>query len=448
MAILVPIMLFGWFPFTIFLFLSCKPHYAVLISVIGGWLLLPQAGYNLPGLPEYNKSMTIALGLIIGGRISMDRRTSSFRWKIYDLPMIIWCLCPIATSVTNQLGLYDGLSSSMVTILTCGIPYIAGRIYFNNPKTLNDISLAIIFGGLLYVPLCLFEIRMSPQLSNIFYGFFPHSFLQHFRYGGYRPIVFMQHGLAVSLWMAVSSVLAFWLWRSGDIKYLKSVPMSIIFAALALTCVHCKSANGWTVLFIGCGIYFLSSGFNSSKPVLLLLFVVPIYIGFRLKGIVTAHELETFFANFFDAERVASLGIRLYQEDLFTLKALERPVFGWGGYGRAWPIDPYTGEKMVQMIDALWLGIFSSKGFLGLISFVCSMLFGPWLALRYGLDKKNDYSFSAQSVVVLSLVVVFFMIDSLVNGMFNPVYVLISGALVNCHIHQKEKTIEIASEKK
>ena len=442
MTILVPIMLFGWIPFTIFLFLSCKPHHAALVSVIGGWLLLPQTGYNLPGLPEYNKSMAIALGLILGGRISGHKQASSFQWRIYDLPMIMWCLCPIATSLTNQLGLYDGISSFFREVVRWGVPYLAGRIYFNSTGALRDLCLGIIIGGLLYVPLCLFEIRMSPQLSNIFYGFFPHSFVQHFRYGGYRPIVFMQHGLAVSLWMAVSSMLALWVWQSSDIKNLKGVHMSLIFAILAVTCVLCKSANGWIVLFLGCGSYFIYSNFKSRTPFLLLLLSVPIYICIRLSGFVTAHNVETLFSKFLDANRVASLAVRLLQEDLFSEKAIERPVFGWGGYGRSWPVDPYTGEKMVEMIDAFWIGCFSTRGFVGLISFVCSMLLGPWLALRYGLDKKNDYDFSAQSVVVLSLVVVFFMIDSLVNGMFNPLYVLITGVLVSQHIHQKKQAVE------
>ena len=153
MTIFVPIMLFGWVPFTIFLFFSCKPHHAVLISIIGGWLFLPHSGYNLPGLPEYNKIMVIALGLVFGGRISGHRRASSFRWEIYDLPMIIWCLSPIATSVTNQLGFYDGISSSFGEVLQWGVPYLAGRIYFNSTSILRDLCLGIIIGGLLYVPL-------------------------------------------------------------------------------------------------------------------------------------------------------------------------------------------------------------------------------------------------------------------------------------------------------
>ena len=78
---------------------------------------------------------------------------------------------------------------------------------------------------------------MSPQLSNMFYGFFPHSWQQHVREGHFRPIVFMQHGLMVSLWMAVSSVTAFWLWRSEQLKEIKNIPMGVVFILLSITCL-------------------------------------------------------------------------------------------------------------------------------------------------------------------------------------------------------------------
>ncbi|MBV5327317.1 MAG: hypothetical protein JZU65_06720, partial [Chlorobium sp.] len=83
-----------------------------------------------------------------------------------------------------------------------GVPFLAGRIYFKDESTIKDLHRGIIIGGLIYMVLCLYEIRMSPQLNNMLYGFFPHSWVQHLRYGGFRPIVFMQHGLMVALWMA------------------------------------------------------------------------------------------------------------------------------------------------------------------------------------------------------------------------------------------------------
>ena len=59
------------------------------------------------------------------------------------------------------------------------------------------------------------EVRMSPQLHSSMYGFRPFRFDQAYRWGGYRPSVFMQHGIALGLFMASCTLVAFWLWRSG-----------------------------------------------------------------------------------------------------------------------------------------------------------------------------------------------------------------------------------------
>jgi len=441
MTILVPIMLFGWVILTVILFFTLKPHRAVLFSVIGGCLFLPMVSYNLPGFPEYSKNTAIALGLILGGRLSGQRKAASFEWKLYDLPMFLWCLSPIVTSLTNQLGFYDGLASSFENIIIWGIPYLTGRIYFNSASTLRDLCLGIIIGGLLYVPLCLYEIRMSPQLSNTFYGFFPHSFLQHFRYFGFRPIVFMQHGLMVSLWMAVSSIIAFWFWLSRDIKQLKGIPtMPFIVAVLVITSVLCKSANGWFTLVIGCGFYFINRYSKTRIPFLLLILIVLFYIGLRSINFISAHDVEKAAAYVFDAERIESLAYRLSAEDLFTIKALERPLFGWGGYDRGIPVDPNTGQYLITTIDSLWLIVFSSQGYFGLIVLFSAMLIGPWLTFRSAINKFKDSDFSKQAPILLSLVVVLFSIDSLFNSMINPTYIVTFGALVGWHVAQTQNT--------
>ncbi len=433
-TLLVPIMLFGWIPLTVLSFLVLKPHRAVLFSVIGGWLFLPMASYNLPGLPEYSKSTAITLGLILGGCLSDQRQAASFEWKLYDLPMILWCLCPIATSMANDLGLYDGLSGSINHILKWGIPYLAGRIYFNSISTLHDLCLGIIIGGLLYVPLCLYEIRMSPQLSNIFYGFFPHSFAQHIRYGGYRPIVFMQHGLMVALWMAVSAIIAFWLWRSSDVKHLKGIPVSFIVVAFAVTTVLCKSANAWTVLTLGFSSYMLYRIFNTSRPFIFFLLLVPLYIILRSSGHLSAQDITSMASLFFDEERIFSLAGRLGQEDIISGEVFKRPFLGWGGYLRGIPIDIYTGETLVSVRDSLWLISFNKYGFIGLFSLYTSLLFGPWLILNNSkcLSKYNSNYFLSLAVA-LSLIVIFFSIDSLFNGMISPLYITISGALISLY---------------
>ena len=83
--------------------------------------------------------------------------------------------------------------------MTWGAPYLLGRLYFSEPAALRDLALATVSAALAYVPFCLWEIRMSPQLHAIVYGLQPFGFGQAIRFGGYRPSVFMTHGLMLGM---------------------------------------------------------------------------------------------------------------------------------------------------------------------------------------------------------------------------------------------------------
>jgi len=192
----------AWIPILLYLFVRFPVQKAVVIGFIGAWLFLPQkAGFSFPGFPDYSRISAASYGILLATCIFDVGRFQRFKLGWFDLPMLIWCLCPIASSVSNDLGLYDGLSSALSQTVQWGFPYFLGRIYFNNLKGLRLLAVGIFLGGIVYVPLCLYEIRMSPQLHSMVYGYFPHSFAQTARYGGFRPQVFMQHGLAVGLWM-------------------------------------------------------------------------------------------------------------------------------------------------------------------------------------------------------------------------------------------------------
>jgi len=399
---------------------------------------LPEAtSYNLPGLPAYSKITAISLGLLFGSFLTLQRNKISYKWKLYDTPIIVWCLfCPIATSLSNKLGFYDGISGALGHIIMYGVPYFVGRLYFNNPKALKDLCVGIIIGGIIYLPLCLFEIRMAPKLHRLFYGFDQSNFYIHVRYGGYRPMVFMQMGLMVALWMAISTTITFWYYRAYKEKHIIGIPIFLIVAAMAVTTILCKSANGWTVLALGICSCVLYQNFNAIRPFKLLLLVVPIYCIVRATGIIASDEILDVARYVFDEARISSLSDRLGQEDLISLEAMKRPFLGWGVSSlRGMPIDPDTGERIRSVRDALWLIAFQSYGFIGLFSLFCSLLLGPWLILKKSkkLLKTNIKNFIPLAIA-LSLVVIFFSIDSLLNGMLSPLYILISGALISIYI--------------
>lgn len=441
MTPMVPVALFGWPLVTLAAFLLVSPQRAVVISVIGGVLFLPMASYNWPGIPEYDKTTAIGVGLLLGGLVS--RGPDRFRLRLHgcDLPVVVLCfVVPLASALSNSLGWYDGISRMIRSYLTFGVLFWAGRRYFSNANSLLVLARGVVLGGLLYVPLILFESRMSPQLSNIFYGFFPHEWIQHIRYGGYRPIVFMQHGLMVALWMAACTTVGYWLWRDKLIANVGGVPIPLAVFALAIATVLCRSANGVVLVALGIAAHVYYGRSHSTQLFQLLVLSIPLYMTLRMADLVSIEQVGSWAGTLFDDERVASLLIRLRQEELFGARAMQRAWFGWGGYGRGWPVDQFTGEHLIAMVDAQWVIILSNHGLVGLVSYFVSLGLGPWLVLRaHSRLSRSRGRFSGSSVkatlsVVLSLMVVIFMIDSLANSMQGQIYVLTAGALVTASL--------------
>ncbi len=250
----------------------------------------------------------------------------------------------------------------------------------------------------------------------------------------------------VALWMALSTTIIFWYWRNNEEKHIKGFPLSVLFVALAVTTILCKSANGWTALAIGISSYILYSNFKAVPFIEILFLITPLYIISRTSSILSAHEIVTVAEIFFDEERIISLSTRLQQEDLINVQALKRPLLGWGYFGRGMPIDPVTGERIRMARDALWLISFQTHGFVGLISLYSSLLLGPWLMLRNRKRLiKSELNYYLAFAIALSLIVILFSIDSLLNGMFSPLYITISGALISLYmvIFKNEQTDEV-----
>lgn len=443
MKVMIPIALIGWIVVIIGLFRSQPPQKAVIIAVLGSFLFLPMADIDLPLLPGLSKNTSIAFGIIFGEMASGVKADNPLRLRSIDLPMICWCfVVPLLTSLTNGLGLYDGFASLLTNFFVWGVVFWAGRRYFGSPSSMRLLTRAMLLGGIVYIPLILIELRMSPILHYYLYGFLPHSFLQHIRYGGYRPMVFMQHGLMVALWMAVATTIAAWFWGTGETKKILNLPAPLVVLVLAGITVLCKSANGVVFMLAGFLALALYRKKRSSRIFRLALFFIPFYFYFRLSNVVTVEQMQDFASRIFDPERVASLVIRLRQEDLFGAKAMLHAAFGWGGYGRGWPVDPETGEQLIQMVDSLWIIVLSSNGLLGLASMYLSLGLGPLKVLgasgRPRLTEPDAELPFAMDAVLLATVLVFFLLDSLVNAMSSPVYVLCAGSLLSYHYRESD----------
>src|SRR6516225_5404979 len=88
------IVFWGWLPLMQVAFALLPARRAMLVGVISGWLLLPPLAFDLPGVPEYNKATAVTAGVLLATLIFEPARLVAFRPRWFDIPMVLWCLCP------------------------------------------------------------------------------------------------------------------------------------------------------------------------------------------------------------------------------------------------------------------------------------------------------------------------------------------------------------------
>lgn len=431
MSITVPLALFGWIPASLCVFAILPPGRAAVVSFVFAWMFLPATGYDLAGLPDYTKASAAAYGVLLGTLVYCPMRVLRFRPSLIDLPMVIWCFCPFASSITNGLGVYDGASAAIGHVITWGLPYYLGRIHLRDAAGIREIGFWLFVGGLIYVPLCWFEIRMSPQLNGWVYGFGGGGteYASELGKWGSRPRVFMGTGLTVGMFMTAASLVAFWLWDRGQIRRLWGTSVGWLVSLLIITSVMCKNMGALVLLLVGVMVLLTVKRLRTRFAVWALILAAPLYMLVRSTGDWSGQSMVG-LASAIHQRRGESLQFRLDNEDMLVAKALQRPLFGWGGWGRArvWKED-WRGElKDVSVTDGLWVIAFGNTGITGLVA-VTSIFLVPSLCVARRYSAREWLHPAVASVTVLAVLLSLYTVDNLFNAMFNPVYVVAAGAL-------------------
>ncbi len=427
-SILVPLALLGFVPFGLLLFAFLPARRAVAAIWILGWVFLPPAAkYPLPGLPDYTKFHAIALTALIGSLIFDGKTYIKFRPAWYDLPALAFMLFPFMSSITNDLGVNDALSSIFNNFILWYAPYFLGRLYFSDLAGIRELALWILAGTILCIPLCIIEMKFSPQLNRWVYGYHQHpAFDQTRRYGGWRPMLFMQHGLMVGLWMSVGTLIATVMWMSGSLKRFLMLPISVWAVTLGLTTVMCRSFGALALLAIG--LLVASIAKQARVPLLVLTFtLLPVgYVTTRGTGLWDGSELVSLSNSIAGAQRGGSLEFRMKSENALIHHALKQPMFGWGGWNRNRPDRRDTGHFVAT--DGLWVITLGQRGLMGLIAFMMIFLLPPMLFLwRWGMvGIAHPWLASAMAMCLAMLM---FINDSLFNSMINPIYTVAAGGL-------------------
>ena len=385
--------------------------------------MLPIHSIALPGPLDLNKATTIALALFVGTVVFGFGKLAEIRWRGGDVLMLGAISAGALSSLHAGLGAYDAFTQFVRSAVTLGVPYVVGAAYFGDRASLNRLLIALFVSGLVYAPLCLYEVRMSPQLHAQVYGAAQHSFLQTVRGGGWRPMVFMHHGLELSLWLGAATVAGMGLLRSG-LRTMFGIPMPMLVFGLFATTILCKSTGA--ILLTSLALFLQMFGLRRGA-LLAILLAIPAYLAARILGGGRLEAMLVEAAHLISDERAQSLQFRFSNEVLLLSNLDQSLLFGGGLWNFGVYLDHETGNYEVLVPDSLWIIEVSTKGLFGMVC-VIGMLWVP--ATRTVLQPRR-----LQNPVLFTggLILATLILDTMSNAFVPQLYLALAGGLMRYH---------------
>jgi len=342
-----------------------------------------------------------------------------------------------ATTVP-AMRIYDSVAILVRQIIMI-VPFLLARHILASEQALTELLRALVIAGLIYAAPILWEVRFSPQLHTNIYGFFQHDFIQMIREGGYRPIVFMPHGLWLALFMVMTAISALHFAKQADPsdRLRASLVAVFLFAIATLT----RSLGPLLILLaLAALVVFLKPRMQLRIAGLMALLALT-YPILRGAGIIPTDRFVALVGQR-SLERSLSLQFRFDNEDMLLARAAEKALFGWGGYGRSMIFDPDTGV-MTSVSDGQWIITIGQWGWLGYLA-LFGLLCLPLLALWWRYRNIPDGAIAPQAGV-LALLLGASLVDLLPNAtLVSPTW-LIAGALLGHAelLHQRTQAAKL-----
>jgi hypothetical protein len=433
------LVLLAWVPFTLVMCSRLPAPLAVSISIVGAGALLPNAlAFDFPGVPPLDRDAIAAIASFAGCVLMHPRymraRPPGSGIEVFTIAIALAAFC---TALTNRdpvhlssirmppLSLYDGISMTAAAVITFGIPLYLGRALFRTPRDLAVLLGVLAIGGLMYSVPVLWEIRMSPGLHEFVYGFKAEDFAQAKRGGlwGWRPMVFVGHGLSLAMLLGACGVAAAGLWRarSAIVRGMGVVLTPYLYALL----IACSSLGALVLstAALPC-VMLLRPSFQGRIMMLLCVAVLTYPVTRALDVFPSTWLVEQ--AEQISEDRAASLRFRFDNEDELIDRARERILFGWGGYNRNRVYDAETDKASVT--DGFWIIMLGQRGIIGFLC-VFGLLIVPVFAAGRALGRHAGGA-NAVLVATTAWLATLSAVDLLPNGFLSARNVLICGALL------------------
>ena len=436
------VVLFSW-PIVAYLLYTRMPIERALIwSIIAPYLLLPPgAEFDAPLIPALDKTSLPNLMAFLGCVVIAGQRVPLFpaNW-IGRILVVLFVASPFATILTNQQAFVSDIIFEGEYVLKPGqrlhdafsaianqaifiLPFFLARKILATEAALTEMLRIFVIAALIYTIPILIEIRLSPQMNTWVYGFHQHSFQQAIRGGGFRPLVFLPHGLWLAMFLLMTIIASATMWRysKDDRRNMYALCTGCLFLLLVL----CKSLGALVYALAVVPIALMATPKTQIWAAVGLATIALTYPLLRGADLVPVDSLLD-FARSISAERAQSLEFRFVNEQLLLDHAAEKPWFGWGLWGRSSAFNIETYKEAVK--DGRWIIVIGVYGWLGyIVEFGLLSLPLFLLAFRFGAAKIENLPPHAGP---LALMLGINLIDLLPNATLVPMTWLIAGTLL------------------
>lgn len=433
--------LIAYVPLAIAIHLSLRRDLAVAYLMIGAVLFLPElVFFDAPGIPPLHKHSIPALvtfAYLATSQNAHPVKPSKFFWWVAaclllgDLGTVLTNRGPLLLApglVSPGFGVSEVISRTVVTTLTLLLPYLIARSVFRSPEQVLTLLKVVATLGVIYAFLMLIEIRLSPQLHNWVYGYLHTGWGMTKRGGGFRPVVFMTHGLATTLFLVTVIFATITL---GKVKEkVVQMPAYAVFVFLLLV-LALSNSMGSLIYGVLCSpiLLFAPPRFITFLATFGSAFILSVPL-LRMADVLPLDDVISTFVSI-NPDRAQSLEFRFFNEELILEKWQEQPWFGYGSHGRDRVYD--DGGNDITVLDGAWIIALIQRGIVGFLGMFLLLLGPIWMARkRVGMIKDRGVRALFTGLVITVLVSTF---DLLLNGLFHCLPLFFAGALAGLSEH-------------
>ena len=426
---------FSWPVFVLWLLFTYPVKKAVFIAITLAILLLPTAfSVDLPLLPPFDKNTITVISIPIF-LFLLGKKFDIFKSGVITKLFIVYFIALVITVELNAMPIinatkflpglthYDAFSE-IIRVILYALPFFLGRYFSANLRETEEFYKFMVVMALIYTVPMLIELKISPQLHYMVYGIVPAQFIQQVRDGGYRPMVFIGHGLGLAFWFSTAIVAAGALCKN-KVRTAITSPFATL-SYLAIILIFCKTWSAILYAFFGLWFIYKIKPSKQVKWSFIIAIMFTLYPVAKIANVFPQDAIISAISQY-SPERAQSLEFRFKNEDEMLAHAMKKPFFGWGGWGRNRIYSREDGRDL-SVIDGRWIGELGVNGWIGfLLSYTILLvpLYYAQKAVHY-IKEPKDQVYFASLAIVLSICIV----DSIPNTGMGPMHLFFAGVLL------------------